>query len=137
MEKIQNTNFFTDFYKKYMDIFDRKLKESSERMGMTLAFPAVRKHIYEELLGISKMVLIFELHCYREGGLLIGDSSEERFESFNEIVGTEEFHQYIEKNYPVAKYINQNGFYIGCHHGLLKEQLNYQIKIISEYLNKF
>ncbi len=43
----------------------------------------------------------------------------------------------IEKNYPVAKYINQNGFYIGCHHGLLKEQLNYQIKIISEYLNKF
>lgn len=107
MEKIQNTNFFTDFYKKYMDIFDRKLKESSERMGMTLAFPAVRKHIYEELLGISKMVLIFELHCYREGGLLIGDSSEERFESFNEIVGTEEFHQYIEKNYPVLEYLFQ------------------------------
>lgn len=107
MENIRNANFFTDFYKKYMDIFDSKLKESSERMGMALAFPAVRKHIYEEFLGISKMVLIYELHCYREAGLLIGDSSEERFESYNEIVGTEEFHHYIEKNYPVLEYLFQ------------------------------
>lgn len=40
----------------------------------------------------------------------------------------------IEKKYPVAKYINQNGFYIGCHHGLSKEQLDYQIEIIEKYL---
>lgn len=43
----------------------------------------------------------------------------------------------IEKKYPVAEYIDQNGFYIGCHHGLLKAQLDYQIEIIGKYLLEF
>lgn len=30
----------------------------------------------------------------------------------------------IEKNYPVAQWINKNGFYVGCHHGLNKEALD-------------
>lgn len=41
----------------------------------------------------------------------------------------------IEKEYPVAEYINHNGFYIGCHHGLTKEQLDYQIEVIAKYLS--
>lgn len=40
----------------------------------------------------------------------------------------------IEKNYPVAEYIDNHGFYIGCHHGLGKEQLDYQIDRIGKYL---
>ena len=28
----------------------------------------------------------------------------------------------IEKDYPVAQWINNNGFYVGCHHGLSKEE---------------
>ncbi|MCR5153474.1 MAG: DegT/DnrJ/EryC1/StrS family aminotransferase [Lachnospiraceae bacterium] len=40
----------------------------------------------------------------------------------------------IEKEYPVAEYIDHNGFYIGCHHGLTKEQLDYQIATIGEYI---
>lgn len=40
----------------------------------------------------------------------------------------------IEKEYPVAEYIDHNGFYIGCHHGLTKEQLDYQIEAIAKYL---
>lgn len=42
----------------------------------------------------------------------------------------------IEEDYPNAKYINDNGFYIGCHHGLHEEQLQYQIDIIKEYFSE-
>lgn len=40
----------------------------------------------------------------------------------------------MEKDYPVAQYINQNGFYIGCHHGLTEDELGYEIQVIKEYL---
>lgn len=40
----------------------------------------------------------------------------------------------IEKDYPVAEYINQNGFYIGCHHGLTDVDIDYEIKTVSNYL---
>lgn len=43
----------------------------------------------------------------------------------------------IEKNYPVAQYINNNGFYIGCHHGLVTEELDYMIEKIGDYLVNF
>jgi len=43
----------------------------------------------------------------------------------------------IEKEYPVAEYIDHNGFYIGCHHGQGKEELDYQIEKIGEYLENF
>lgn len=39
----------------------------------------------------------------------------------------------IEKQYPNAEYINSHGFYIGCHHGLNEEQLQYQIEMIKEF----
>lgn len=35
----------------------------------------------------------------------------------------------IEDEYPIAKWVNHNGFYIGCHHGLCQEHLD---KIIFE-----
>jgi len=40
----------------------------------------------------------------------------------------------IEKNYPVARYIDRNGFYIGCHHGLTDNDLQYVIRVIGDYL---
>lgn len=40
----------------------------------------------------------------------------------------------IEKDYPVAQWINNNGFYVGCHHGLSKEELNIIIKTIHAFL---
>lgn len=43
----------------------------------------------------------------------------------------------IEKDYPAAEYIDHNGFYIGCHHGLTKEQLDYQIETIGNYLTQY
>lgn len=41
----------------------------------------------------------------------------------------------LEDKYPVAKFINQNGFYIGSHHGLNDEKMEYLIDIISKFLN--
>lgn len=43
----------------------------------------------------------------------------------------------IEKDYPVAKYIDHNGFYVGCHHGLIQEDLDHLIKTIGAYLEQF
>ena len=40
----------------------------------------------------------------------------------------------IEENYPNAKYIDNNGFYIGCHHGLSRKDLDYEIKSIVDFL---
>jgi len=42
----------------------------------------------------------------------------------------------IEKEYPVAKYINKNGFYVGCHHGLTIEELDYIIDSIGRYISE-
>lgn len=41
----------------------------------------------------------------------------------------------IETDYPEAAYINHNGFYIGCHHGLTETDLEYEIQTISSYLH--
>lgn len=42
----------------------------------------------------------------------------------------------IENNYPNAKYINKNGFYIGCHHGLTLLDLDYQVEKIGDYIQR-
>lgn len=41
----------------------------------------------------------------------------------------------IEKNYPVAEWINHCGFYVGCHHGLQREQLDKIVDCIHEFLH--
>ena len=43
----------------------------------------------------------------------------------------------IEKNYPVAKWINKNGFYVGCHHALTKTELDVIIYCFHEFLKGF
>lgn len=42
----------------------------------------------------------------------------------------------LEKEYPVAEYINHHGFYIGCHHGLSEQELDYVIARIAEFIEK-
>lgn len=42
----------------------------------------------------------------------------------------------LETYYPNAAYIDHNGFYIGCHHGLQKSELDYMIKNISIFLEE-
>jgi len=42
----------------------------------------------------------------------------------------------IENQYPVAKWINSNGFYIGCHQYLKKRELDYVIEKFHEFYKK-
>lgn len=41
-----------------------------------------------------------------------------------------------EDDYPVAKWINRNGFYIGCHPGLGKSELDYMIDCLYKFFEK-
>lgn len=43
----------------------------------------------------------------------------------------------IEDDYPVAKWIDNNGFYVGCHHGLKKEHLDKIIYVLKDFLGKY
>lgn len=40
----------------------------------------------------------------------------------------------IEKNYPVAQWINRSGFYVGCHHCLTRTELDKIVSCIHEFL---
>lgn len=42
----------------------------------------------------------------------------------------------IESNYPIAQYINRNGFYIGAHHGLSKDDMICLINILTKFLDE-
>ena len=42
----------------------------------------------------------------------------------------------LEPEYPVAAHIDHNGFYIGCHHEVTKEQLEYIIECIDMYMEE-
>ncbi len=42
----------------------------------------------------------------------------------------------IQKNYPVAKWINDNGFYIGCHQYLKRKHLDYVIDKFHQFYKK-
>ena len=43
----------------------------------------------------------------------------------------------IEKDYPVAEWIDHNGFYVGCHHGLNKVQLDKIAEVIEGFLSQY
>jgi dTDP-4-amino-4,6-dideoxygalactose transaminase len=42
----------------------------------------------------------------------------------------------IEDSYPIAKWINTNGFYIGCHQYIKVDELDYTIEILHVYFKK-
>ena len=42
----------------------------------------------------------------------------------------------IEHKFPVSKYLNSSAFYIGCHMGIRKKELDYIIKKFHEYFKK-
>ena len=42
----------------------------------------------------------------------------------------------IEKDYPVAEWIGHDGFYVGCHHGLKRAELNKIINCIHDFLKE-
>ena len=41
-----------------------------------------------------------------------------------------------EDDYPIAKWINQNGFYIGCHQGISEDENAYIVSVFENYFQK-
>ena len=42
----------------------------------------------------------------------------------------------LEQQFPVAKHINENGFYIGCHPAITPEELSYVISKFAEFFSE-
>ncbi|MBI4992194.1 MAG: DegT/DnrJ/EryC1/StrS family aminotransferase [Candidatus Harrisonbacteria bacterium] len=42
----------------------------------------------------------------------------------------------IENQYPVAKWVNGNGFYIGCHQKLTKKEMDYMVAVFEDFFKK-
>ncbi|MBI4314278.1 MAG: DegT/DnrJ/EryC1/StrS family aminotransferase [Candidatus Omnitrophica bacterium] len=42
----------------------------------------------------------------------------------------------LEENYPVARQINAQGFYIGCHQGLVREDMDYVAEVFRRYFQQ-
>jgi len=48
----------------------------------------------------------------------------------------QELYHIDEKEYPIAKWINESGFYIGCHQDVTETDLHHIITVFSEYFKK-
>jgi len=53
----------------------------------------------------------------------------------NQPIYTKMFGDKIEDKYPVAKWINNNGFYVGCHQKISKKELDYVVEKMGEFLS--
>jgi dTDP-4-amino-4,6-dideoxygalactose transaminase len=42
----------------------------------------------------------------------------------------------LEDNYPVAKWVTTNGFYLPCHHGMNEEDIEYIVQTIRDFLRQ-
>jgi dTDP-4-amino-4,6-dideoxygalactose transaminase len=51
----------------------------------------------------------------------------------NQPVYKKMFGQDLEEKYPVAKWLNRQAFYIGCHHYFTLEDLDYIVNIFKNY----
>ena len=41
----------------------------------------------------------------------------------------------LEPQYPIAAWVNDNGFYIGCHQGLKQEDMDYMIEVFKDFFD--
>jgi dTDP-4-amino-4,6-dideoxygalactose transaminase len=46
------------------------------------------------------------------------------------------FGEDLEERYPVAKWINHNGFYMGCHNEMTQKELDYVVAKFEEFFGE-
>lgn len=93
-----------------------------DRTHVFLGFPIVIK---EKKIKRSKLIIYLEKN---------GIETRYMMPLLNQPIYKEIFGD-IESQYPIANHINRNGFYIGCHSDLHKEDLDYIIHIFKEFFN--
>lgn len=105
--------------------FDDKLKlpfEEPNRVHSYMMFPIVIK----EGSGIDKKELVMFLE---ENNI----ETRDMLPLINQPFYKKMFGDNIEDSFPVAKWINNNGFYIGCHQKLTEEEQDYIISKFEEF----
>lgn len=76
-------------------IFINKLYDNKKITKATI------EYLYVELLNMVSRVLIVELHKLKRENKLKGETSEKRFESFENAILSEDFYRYLSKKYPI------------------------------------
>ncbi len=103
---MENSVLFHNFFQPYHERLEENINENTCLNDTALA--SVHSNLYEELFSLSHLSLIHELNHFRDQELLKGVTTEERFSSFEEIIGTSDFKEYIEKKYPTLVLLMNN-----------------------------
>lgn len=109
-----NASYLTEGLKEFSDLIQLPTIPK-DRDHVFLGFPIVIK---DKKISRDKLILFLEKH---------GIETRYMMPLLNQPIYKEIFGKDIESRYPVAKHINNNGFYIGCFPELKKEDLDYAI----------
>jgi perosamine synthetase len=115
-----------DYLKKGLEKFSGLIQLPfcpKDRDHVFLGFPIVIK---DKRISRDKLIFFLEKH---------GIETRYMMPLLNQPIYKEIFGKDIESKYPVAKYINDHGFYIGCFPELEKEDLDYVIQVFGEAFN--
>ncbi|MEG9295999.1 type 2 lanthipeptide synthetase LanM family protein [Mangrovibacillus sp. Mu-81] len=109
-EEFENTDlssvpfysFFQPFLNEfYYDIFHNRLKKWENQLTYTCKNDII-KHFLDMLYAVSHKTLILEINSLRLMGKLKGESTEERYQSFYQILdGNKDYQQSLYEEYPV------------------------------------
>lgn len=127
--KIRNSNFFMlyKYFSGYKEFFvlPKQLKEvQTSWLGFPLTITSDAPFSRTQLLKYMENNNIQTRPIFT-GNIL-------RQPGFKGIIG-----QNLKKDYPVTDEIMKNGFILGCNHGLEKKHIDYMIKSLSSFLDKF
>lgn len=120
---METVAIFQNFFKPFYDELEKSL-ESNVLIKKKTDFLSVSNNLYQELFSLSYLTLIYELNNFRDNGFLEGETSEDRYDYFEKIIGEVFFREYMEKKYPAL--IN-----------LMNEKLNHVIECVKLILDAF
>ncbi len=118
----RNAYYLNKYLSKYSEFLQLpKIREKTEH-GFML-YPLIIK---SKTINRNKLILHLETH---------GIETRYMMPLINQPVYIKMF-GHLENKYPVAKYINENGFIIGCHHYLTIDDLKYVTDVFDRFFRK-
>lgn len=93
---------FTEFFSFYLEKFDKKIESNNVNIT-NVNLNGVYNYIYICLFNHFIRTLIKELHTYKNENLLNGQTSEERFCSFETLISSKKFIESFYDKYPLLK----------------------------------
>ena len=115
--------------RKAADTLTRELSEFAEHLQLPQERPG-RRHVYMLYPLLTRSESKWELVRHLED---CGVETRELMPLTNQPIYQKLLGPDLEERYPVAKRINQNGFYIGCHQYLSQSQIEYIVESVRQY----